>query len=73
MLREKYRLDEEKQNRLMSKPTEAEDITGKSGSVPPGMVEAGSMDMLKLMDEAMNMNDDEESEDDALPTNREDV
>ena len=74
LLREKYRLDEEKQNKLMSKPVEAQEVTGQGGNVPPGMVEAGSMDMLKLMDEAMNMDDDdEESEDDTLPSDADGV
>ena len=68
LLREKYRLDEEKQNRLMSKPTEAQDVTGQCGNVPPGHVEAGSIDMLKLLEEM----DDEDEEDDDLPTNEDD-
>ena len=71
LLREKYRLDEEKQNRLASKPAEAQEITGQGGNVPPGMVEAGSVDMLKLLEQIDD--EDEESEEDALPTNEEDV
>jgi hypothetical protein len=60
LLREKYRLDEEKWNRQNTKPTEAEDITGKGGDVPPGMVEAGSVDMLKLHQEIDDEDDDDE-------------
>ena len=71
LLREKYRLDEEKQNRLTSKPAEAQEVTGQGGNVPPGMVEAGSVDMLKLLEQIDD--EDEESEEDALPTNEEDV
>ena len=59
LMERKYQLDEEKWNRQNTKPTEAEDITGKGGEVPPGMVEAGSVDMLKLIQEM----DDEEDED----------
>jgi hypothetical protein len=61
LMERKYQLDEEKWNRQNTKPTEAEDITGKGGEVPPGMVEAGSIDMLKLIQE---MDDDDEDEDD---------
>ena len=59
LMERKYQLDEEKWNRQNTKPTEAEDITGKGGEAPPGMVEAGSVDMLKLIQEM----DDEEDED----------
>ena len=71
LLREKYRLEEEKQNRLMSKPVEAQDVTGQGGNVPPGMVEAGSVDMLKLLEEIDD--EEEEEEDDDLPASEEDV
>ena len=54
----KYQLDEEKWNRQNTKPAEAEEITGQGGNVPPGMVEAGSVDMLKLLQE-MDDEDDE--------------
>ena len=73
LLERKYQLDEAKWNMQNTKPAEAEDITGKSGSVPPGMVEAGSVDMLKLIQEMDNEEEDEEDEDDALPTNEKDV
>ena len=69
LLREKYRLDEEKQNRLMSKPAEAQEVTGQGGNVPPGMVEAGSVDMLKLLEQIDD--EDEESEDDEGEDNQE--
>ena len=69
LLREKYRLDEEKQNRLASKPAEAQEITGQGGNVPPGMVEAGSVDMLKLLEQIDD--EDEESEDDEGEDNQE--
>jgi hypothetical protein len=59
LLERKYQLDEEKYNRINSTPAEAEDVTGKGGIVPPGMVESGAVDMLKLLDE-MNKEDDEE-------------
>ena len=75
LLREKYRLDEEKWNRQNTKPTEAEDVTGRSGDVPPGMVETGSVDVLKLLAE---IDDDdaevvEESGSESLPKDEEDV
>ena len=60
LMERKYQLDEEKWNRQNTKPTEAEDITGKGGEVPPGMVEAGSVDMLKLIQEMDDEDDDEE-------------
>lgn len=63
LMERKYQLDEEKWNRQNTKPTEAEDITGKGGDVPPGMVEAGSVDMLKLLQE-MDDEDEEVVEDD---------
>ena len=63
LLERKYQLDEEKYNRINSTPAEAEDVTGKGGIVPPGMVESGAVDMLKLLDE-MNKEDDEEIIDD---------
>ena len=76
LLREKYRLDEEKWNRQNTKPTEAEDVTGRSGEVPPGMVETGSVDVLKLLAE-MDDDDDaevvEESDSESLPKDEEDV
>ena len=62
LMERKYQLDEEKWNRQNTKPTEAEDITGKGGEVPPGMVEAGSIDMLKLIQE---MDDDDDEDDSA--------
>ena len=75
LLREKYRLDEEKWNRQNTKPTEAEDVTGRGGDVPPGMVETGSVDVLKLLAE---IDDDdaevvEESGSESLPKDEEDV
>lgn len=62
LLERKYQLDEAKWNMQNTKPAEAEDITGKSGNVPPGMVEVGSVDVLKLLQEM-------DDEDDASPTN----
>ena len=62
LLRLKYQLDQEKWNQQNTKPTEAVDVTGQSGNVPPGMVEAGSVDMLKLLQEM----DDENSDDDEM-------
>lgn len=62
LLERKYQLDEAKWNMQNTKPTEAEDITGRSGNVPPGMVEVGSVDVLKLLQEM-------DDEDDASPTN----
>lgn len=60
LMEKKYQLEQDKWNRQNSKPTEAEDITGKGGEVPPGMVEAGSVDMLKLLQEIDEEDDDEE-------------
>lgn len=62
LLERKYQLDEAKWNMQNTKPAEAEDITGKSGNVPPGMVEVGSVDVLKLLQEM-------DDEDDTSPTN----
>lgn len=77
MLREKYRLDEEKWNRQNTKPTEAEDVTGRGGEVPPGMVETGSVDMLKLLQEIDDEDDDaeivEEPDSESLPKDEGDV
>ena len=64
LMERKYQLDEEKWNRQNTKPTEAEDITGKGGEVPPGMVEAGSIDMLKLIQEMDDDDEDDVKEDD---------
>lgn len=50
-LKQKY--DLEKMDRKNSTPTEAEDVTGKN-EVPPGMVESGAVDMLKLLEEMDN-------------------
>jgi hypothetical protein len=58
LMERKYQLDEEKWNRQNTKPAEAEEVTGQGGNVPPGMVEAGSVDMLKLLQE-MDDEDDE--------------
>ena len=66
LLERKYQLDEAKWNMQNTKPAEAEDITGKSGNVPPGMVEVGSVDVLKLLQEM-------DDEDDTSPTNEEEV
>lgn len=57
LLEKKYQLDEEKWNRQNTKPVDVEDITDKGGNVPPGMVEAGSIDMLKLIQEMDNDED----------------
>ena len=67
LLREKYRLDQEKWNQQNTKPMEAVDVTGQSGNVPPGMVEAGSVDMLKLIQE-MDDEDDDDSENEKSET-----
>ena len=61
LLRLKYQLDQEKWNQQNTKPTDAVDVTGQSGNVPPGMVEAGSVDMLKLIQEMDDEEEDEES------------
>lgn len=61
LLERKYQLDEEKYNRINSQPAEAEDVTGKNGNVPPGMVETGAVDMLKLLEE-MDKEDDSSNE-----------
>lgn len=46
----KQRYDLEKMDRRNSTPTEAEDVTNAK-EVPPGMVETGAVDVLKLLDE----------------------
>ena len=62
LMERKYQLDQEKWNNQNSKPVEAEDVTGGGGNVPPGMVEAGSMDMLSLLKEIDDEDDVEEVE-----------
>ena len=57
----KDKLDREKWERQNSQPTQAEDVTGKDGSVPPGMVEAGAMDLLQILEE-MDKDDDQEGQ-----------
>lgn len=54
----KQRYDLEKMDRRNSTPTEAEDVTN-SKEVPPGMVETGAVDVLKLLDE---MDDEDNTE-----------
>lgn len=66
LMERKYQLDQKKWNQQNTKPTEAVDVTGQSGNVPPGMVEAGSVDMLKLLQE---MDDEDEEEDDETEDN----
>lgn len=65
LLERKYQLDEEKYNRINAQPTEAEDVTGKGGTIPPGMVEAGSIDILQLMNDVNSEPDEEIVEDEA--------
>ena len=61
LLREKYKLDQEKWNAMNSKPTEANVVNGEgSGNVPNGMLAASSLDMLKLLQEIDS--DDKDSE-----------
>ena len=67
LLERKYQLDEAKWNMQNTKPAEAVDVTGQGGNVPPGMVEAGSVDMLKLIQE-MDNEDDEDDESDTPET-----
>ena len=50
-LKQKY--DLEKMDRKNSTPVEAEDVTNAK-EVPPGMVESGAVDMLKLLEEMDN-------------------
>ena len=69
LLKLKYQLDREKWNQQNTKPAEAVDVTGQGGNVPPGMVEAGSVDMLKLLEQMDD--EDEESEDDEGEDNQE--
>ena len=69
LLKLKYQLDREKWNQQNTKPAEAVDVTGQGGNVPPGMVEAGSVDMLKLLEQIDD--EDEESEDDEGEDNQE--
>lgn len=75
LLERKYQLDEEKFTKMNSQPAQAEDVTNKSGNVPPGMVEAGSMDILKLMNEVDEEDDKVEVVDDeeTLPEGNEEV
>jgi hypothetical protein len=58
----KQRYDLEKMDRKNSTPTEAEDVTNQR-EVPPGMVESGAVDMLKLLEEMDNEENQEVIED----------
>ena len=62
LMERKYQLDEEKWNRQNTRPAEAEEVTGQGGNVPPGMVEASSVDMLKLLEEMDNEDDASETD-----------
>ncbi len=55
-LKQKY--DLEKMDRKNSTPAEAQEIPNGSGQIPNGMVESGTIDMLKLLEEM----DDEENQ-----------
>lgn len=62
LLERKHQLDMEKWNNQHSTPAEAEDITNKS-KVPDGMVQSGTVDMLKLLSE---MDDDDSQEEEII-------
>ena len=62
VLERKYQLDMEKWNSQHSTPAEAEDVTNAK-DVPPGMVESGAIDMLKLLQEMDDEPDEEIIED----------
>ncbi len=53
ILERKQQYDLEKMERKNSTPAEAEDVTNAK-EVPPGMVESGAVDMLKLLEEMDN-------------------
>ena len=57
----KDELEKRKWERQNSTPAQAVDVTGKPTDVPSGMVETSSADMLKLIQDAM---DEEQDEDD---------
>ena len=62
-LKQKY--DLEKMDRKNSTPAEAQEVPNGSGQVPNGMVEAGSIDMLKLLEEMDSQDNVEVVEEDA--------
>ena len=65
LLEIKQRNDLEKMNMKNSVPANAEEVQTGNGQVPSGMVEAGSIDMLKLlqeMDESDNVEEIVDSE-----------
>ena len=52
LLERKHQLDMEKwNNQHPSTPVDATDITPGDGATPPGMVQSGTMDMLKMLQE----------------------
>ena len=62
LLERKAQLDEDRWNRQNTKPIEAQEVSDGSSNVPPGMVETGSVDMLKLLQEMDDDDNDEEEE-----------
>ena len=62
-LKQKY--DLEKMDRKNSTPAEAQEVPNGTGQVPNGMVEAGSIDMLKLLEEMDSQDNVEVVEEDA--------
>jgi len=60
LLQMKYDLDEKKWNLQHTQPAQAEVVEGQNGSVPPGMVEGGTMDILSVISQMEDEDDDDE-------------